>query len=188
MLLKDFETYSEARLGKHKEAVTAASYAEHPSTEVLCMGYKFGEAPSRLWIPDREPFPEEISAYYAGDGPIYAWNVGFEAAICKYTLKLDIAPHRWRDIMAAAAYASMPQSLDEFSNVAGLPVVKDMAGHKAMQKITRPRRPTKNNPATRWTYETAREDFEKTYAYCVTDIDVEYLAYKMLRWTPLLSF
>lgn len=44
----DIETFSECDLrdcGVYK-------YAEHPSTEMLCMTYRFGNGPCTLWIPD----------------------------------------------------------------------------------------------------------------------------------------
>lgn len=186
MLLLDYETFSEAKLGKSPDAVTAAAYAEHPSTEILCLGWKLDGGRTKLWTPDQR-FPTELEDYFNGDGLVYAWNVGFEWAITRYVLNRDIG-YRWRDIMAAVAYFSMPQSLDEFGQVAGLNVTKDKEGHRVMMKLCKPRKPSKNNPATRWTREAVPDDYNKLYAYCRRDIDTEYEAYKMLEEAPCLSF
>lgn len=204
MILLDYETFSEAKLGRSTEAVTAAAYAEHPSTSILCTGYR--QAPTLqglLATPTRivrlgEKWPAELEyEMHMGDGPVFAWNVGFEWAITLYVMGIEIDDARWRDIMAAAAYASMPQSLDEFGKAAGLNVVKDKEGHKVMMKLARPRKPTKNNAATRWLprlmpTQALREkvigEFNVLYRYCGKDIDTEAEALDLLRWTPCLAF
>jgi DNA polymerase len=78
----DYETRSEIDLKK----VGAVKYAKHPSTEILCMSYKIGKNPTRLWTPP-EPFPK-ILMTVAGDPRFlfYAHNALFEQAITKYTL------------------------------------------------------------------------------------------------------
>ena len=58
MITIDFETYSEADLKK----VGAYKYAEHPSTEILCMAYKFPEDPEQvyLWTPEGGDMPDDL--------------------------------------------------------------------------------------------------------------------------------
>jgi DNA polymerase len=65
----DIETFSECDL---KEC-GVYKYAEHPSTEMLCMTYRFGDGPVTLWIPDltaealRPQLVERLTAKF-GDG------------------------------------------------------------------------------------------------------------------------
>lgn len=79
----DYETRSEVNLKK----TGAVKYAKHPSTEIICMSYKFGDGETKLWIPGKLPFPESLRK--AARDPKYifvAHNALFEQAITKYCL------------------------------------------------------------------------------------------------------
>ena len=90
----DFETYSEAGLAwnptarrwgsppgtankRSISAVGAARYAEHHSTEVLCLKYDLKDGRGRrMWIPGM-PDPQDLFDHIAAGGLIESWNVGF---------------------------------------------------------------------------------------------------------------
>ena len=57
----DVESRSAAKLGKGKESVGARAYAEHPSTEVLCVSFARGNGPVETWVPG-QPIPEAVLA------------------------------------------------------------------------------------------------------------------------------
>ncbi len=78
----DYETRSEADLKK----VGAVKYAKHPSTEILCMSYKFGDGETKLWTPEK-PFPNSVVKAAANSKYRFvAHNALFEQAITRYTL------------------------------------------------------------------------------------------------------
>ena len=90
----DFETYSEAGFtidpvtGKVRGVTTQGKgglpavgtpvYAEHPSTEILCLYYDLKDGRGRRgWLPGT-PNPTDLLEHIAGGGLIEAWNVTFE--------------------------------------------------------------------------------------------------------------
>ena len=92
----DFETYSEAGFiwnesrqkwegpagaasgKKGLPVVGAAVYAQHPSTEVLCMAYDLKDGTGRhFWHPGMPP-PQPLLDFVARGGEVEGWNVAFE--------------------------------------------------------------------------------------------------------------
>lgn len=136
----DFETRSELDL----RSVGVWRYAEHPSTEILWMGYKFTYGKPKLWKPG-EPFPEEIKIAVAENKLFEAHNVQFERAIWIHLLKDEICdlPSRWHDTMAVCGHRALPLKLEEVGPVIGLDVLKDKYGAKLIQQLSKPRKPLK---------------------------------------------
>jgi len=189
----DFETYSEAgfsidpRTGKVKglgpqgkgglPVVGTPVYAEHPSTEILSLAYDLKDGKGRRrWYPGF-PNPTDLLEHIAAGRLIEAWNVTFEwwlwnlVAVRKLgwpVLNLE----QCRCAMAKARRYSVPASLKNAAKVLGTPE-KDKEGDRLIQKLTRPRTPTKNRPAHRWTPATAWEDFCKFYDYNDQDVLAE---------------
>jgi DNA polymerase len=175
----DYETRSKADLQK----VGAIEYAKHPSTSIFCLGYKIGDRPKRLWIPERAPMPSDLFECFL-DGVLVAHNAAFERAVTKYTLpryldraehraimRAASAPHRWRCLAAKAAMCSLPRSLEKACAAIGSKTLKDMKGSKLIKKYSKPRKPSKNNPALWWS---DKKDLRKIYKYCLTDVQAEY--------------
>lgn len=166
----DFETYSEKDVRK----IGAWAYAEHPSTEILCLSYRMpGWPKAKLWWPD-QPFPQELREHVEKGYPVEAHNCQFERAVWHFLLfkKHDIPnPKRWIDTIASCAYRGLPQDLDKVGTVLDLPIKKDRRGKYLLNKLSKPQKPTKKNPETRCT------DFvlmEELGGYCCTDSDAEY--------------
>ena len=167
----DFETYSEAgyewdvtanrwrgalKTGSGLPAVGAAVYAEHPSTQVLCMAYnlKDGAGP-HLWIPGMLP-PLDLFRHIASGGLLEAWNSSFEyhiwRAVCRARMGWPALPyHQLRDAMAKGRAHSLPGKLGEAAKVLGAPEQKDSRGDVLIRKLSVPRNPTKGDPSTRCT-------------------------------------
>ena len=106
----DFETRSALDLsecGLH-------NYATHKSTEVVLMGYAFGEGKVKVWSPRKSPMPDD--AREALESPFItkiAWNSTFERAILKYVLGIDVPINEFKDPMVNARYLSMPGYLED---------------------------------------------------------------------------
>ena len=189
----DFETYSDAGFtltaaGKIKgvgsqgkgglPVVGSAVYAEHPSTEVLVAQYDLKDgAGMRKWTPEMPP-PQPLFDHIAAGGMLAAWNIGgFEwmvwNACC--TRRYGWPPLPLEQCvcdMAKARRYGLPGQLEAAAAVMG-GAQKDKAGKALIQKLTRPRTPTKNRPAPRWTRETAPDDFAAFDSYCADDVRAE---------------
>lgn len=137
----DFETKSVLDVRN----VGAWRYAEHPSTEILCLSYGLNDGPSKLWRPG-QPFPDELIRCI-DDGVMFeAHHVQFERAIWIHILlkRLGIPmPRRWQDTLAACAYRGLPLGLDEVGRVLRLTQQKDKRGKYLLQQLSKPRKPLK---------------------------------------------
>jgi DNA polymerase bacteriophage-type len=139
----DFETRSlvDIKLG-------AWRYAEDPSTEILCLAYKFNDMPApQVWRPGRAwPSHEEFIRDWITHGlPVRAWNVEFELAIWTRIMvpKFGIPklkPGQLRCTQAEACAMGLPQALDECGKALKLPQdkLKDQEGKKLIQYLCKP--------------------------------------------------
>lgn len=193
----DFETYSEAgyyfnfNLRRWKlipgvpkgtshglAAVGAAAYCEHPTSEVLSLAYdlKDGQGPT-LWLPGQAP-PQRLFEYLLSGGLIEAHNSGFEYFVWRYIC----APRMgWPEFdyftqlrcsMAKCAAWSIPTALAKAGEFLDVPVQKDAAGTRLLNKFSKPRNPTKKDIRLRIL---PSEDPEgpRLYGYNVDDIRAE---------------
>lgn len=166
----DFETFSACDI----KSSGAYRYSIDPSTEALCFSFIEAEDPLQepfLWLPD-DPFP--IKRYT--DFKFAAHNAEFEVYIWRnvmtrlYGWPKCPPPSRWIDTAAICRHRGYPGKLENAGHALKLTKQKNMDGHRVMLKLSKPRKPTKNNPSTRWTPENAAADFEKLYDYCCDDV------------------
>lgn len=191
----DFETYSEAgfvwdterqrwgclpRASAGKKGLTvvnSARYAEHWTTEPLCLAYDLKNGEGRyLWWPG-EPDPEPLFDHIRRGGLLEAWNVFFERGIwenvCVPRLGWPaVDPRQWRCAMAKARAHALPGSLDKAGEVLGTAAQKDPRGKRLLDRFSIPRNPTKGDPRLRIHPEGDPEGIA-LYAYCVQDITTE---------------
>lgn len=157
----------------------------HESTEVMCVAWSVGtratlrEAPVYTWSPmdGAEPtstYEEFIEAITNPDYILVAHNALFEQVITANVVGIKTDPERWICTAALVSTLAIPRNLNQATAVLRLPVKKDMAGHKLMLKMAKPRKPSKRNPATR---HTNPEDVKKLVEYCATDIAAEKLVF-----------
>lgn len=172
MIHIDFETRSEVSVWD----VGAWAYSCHPSTEVLCIAYARDDGEIFLENNPGAGMP------LFGNGVFIAHNAFFERCIWENVLckkyKWPFMPAQWQCSAAMAAAHALPRSLAGCAEALGLDVSKDMAGKRIMMKMSKPRKPTKNNPS-KW-FEDPK-DFEKLYEYCKNDVEVERAIHKKLR-------
>lgn len=186
-MLFDYETFSECDLKK----VGAYEYSMHPSTDLLCIGYKIGTLDNLLWSSTKLMRPRDwsrraidcefIRALNDPNVILVAHNAFFERVITQNTLSRmgnflgsgslkNIDTDRWVCTAAIARTAGLPGSLDGASKALDLAYAKDKKGHALMLKLSRPREPTFENPSNR---NGTPEEFERLYQYCIADIDAE---------------
>lgn len=189
----DFETYSEAgyvldhETGKVRgvgpqgkgglPVIGTPAYAEHPSTEILCLYYDLKDGRGRrAWYPGT-PDPFDLLQHVATMQPIEAHNVTFEFWIWNM---IGVRRHGWPALqleqchcsMAKARRFAMPGALGKLAPVLGTPQ-KDKRGSQLIQLLCRPNNMTKNRQYFRRTPVTDWPLFVEIYDYCDYDIVAE---------------
>lgn len=189
----DFETYSEAGylwkgdkwVSPHPNSTTKGLklvglqvYAEHPSTEVLCLAYnlKDGKGP-RLWTPEL-PLPEDLFEHIAQGKLIEAFNAAFEERIWNIVCvnKYGFPELPLRQIRCAAAKARafcLPPSLEDAAEALGNKELKDAEGKRLLNMLSIPRKPTKTCDKKRLTPLDDIIAARQLYDYCLQDIKTE---------------
>lgn len=189
----DIETFSEVDL----KSAGAYRYAEHESTEVLCLGWAVDDGPVNLWIPTatfdnailegvgnqrptafitmRPDMPPELKAVW--HLPKRAHNAQFERVILNGVAgkKLGLPPtarEEWTCTAVKAAANGIPRDLAGAAKALGTQP-KDEAGRISMLQLAKPKRPTKADPATRWTFGNAPEKWIAMLVYNIDDVAAE---------------
>lgn len=168
----DFETRSLLDLKK----VGGYEYARHPSTSVICLSYRVDDGPIKLLRYEDIVlgFDDELAELAADENVQFAaHNAFFEQNIWHFVMELQhgyppIAIPRWMCTAAKAASFALPRKLEQVSKALSLKTQKDMAGNKAMLKLSKPRRNGKF-----WEPTEVPEEFEQTYAYNMQDVEGE---------------
>ena len=136
----DFETRSVCDLRK----TGAHLYANHPTTDILCMAYSInGERPVSLWILG-EPMPIDIMLEIDAGASVVAHNAAFEYLIWN---GVGVKKYGWPPLKLEQLYCTMtmcyslglPGSLDNASKSLGINHKKDLKGHRIMLQLCKPR-------------------------------------------------
>jgi DNA polymerase len=174
MLHRDYETRSVLALGK----VGARRYAADPRTEVLCCAYCVDDEPVKLWTPG-DAVPVEFREAAVNPNFIaVAHNAAFEMAIEELLLEprysWPIIPlARQRCTFATALALALPARLELLADALELARRKDVAGHRLMLAMSRPRRARKGEDPDRTHWFDDPERLQRLYAYCTADVEVE---------------
>ena len=197
----DFETFSEISILD----VGTCRAAEHPSTEILCAGWAIGDEEPSVWVPSaalfdiREaqlppsPFrarlhskpPFRLFDHVKAGGLVYAWNVEMEIPhweeICVKRMGWEPIPRdQWRDTQALALTLALPAALGNAGAALGLDILKDHRGEHLLNKLAKPRRPSKHNARTRWEVSQVPVDYADLYDYCAQDVRAERAIHRAL--------
>lgn len=159
----DFETRSKADLRK----VGADNYARDPSTEVISIAYAIDDGDVRH-IQGKKFSNWPTACVYV------AHNIEFEQAILCH--QYHQAPSEWLDTMALAAAMSLPLSLKELAEFFGYA----KGDTRAVKKLSRPRRPSKDNADEFWERDTKPDDYEELDEYNRNDVEVMRLCLKKM--------
>lgn len=178
----DFETRSVLDLRKDK--CGAYNYSRYGSTSILCAAYAINDEPVKL-IPF-DDFNVSLLGNisnklhrlyeYANDPNVLfiAHNAFFEKCIWNnilvpYSEAPKIPYTRWRCTLAKCAYYSLPKSLDNAAKALKIGH-KFVEGKNAMLKMSKPRKPTKNNPSI---WDDSEDGFNLLYKYNIADVELE---------------
>jgi DNA polymerase len=170
MLHVDKETRSPVDLKKEG----LGRYVDHADTEIVCICFAIDDGPVLTWFVG-EVFPQEVTEYLAGDGPIVAHNAIFEWAVWNYvgTVKYGFQPipfTRFRCTQAQAYAMALPPSLEKAALALGIEHQKDMEGYRLMMKMCRPHG-IKEDGHYIWLEEPAQ--LKRLAQYCAQDVIVE---------------
>ncbi len=169
----DMETYSEADLPK----VGAWTYAEHSSTDVLCIAYRIGKGKIQVWLRG-QPKPADLIVAVRQGCLLRAFNANFERAIWTRVLyerfgwDLPVID-QWECTQAVAAYCAYPLSLGACAAALGTDAQKDKDGKRLIKLFCMPRKATKKNPSRRIFPKDEPEEFRKLVEYCIQDVSTE---------------
>ena len=172
----DFETRSEVDL----KDVGLDVYARHPSTDVWCFGWARGDESPHIWFPTKH-YDDLWEGGLEGI-TIVAHNAPFELAIWNHICVPrygwpPLRPEQTRCTMAMAYAMALPGSLENASAALGLTQQKDMAGHRLMMQMSRPRAIEPDGTVVWW------DDFDKQMQlaeYCKQDVRTEQALCKRL--------
>jgi DNA polymerase len=147
----DFETRSACDL----KIAGVYNYAQHGTTEVLCMSYAFDDDEVETWTPD-QPFPRWLLSRHLGH--IYAHNAAFERLIFWYVLGINFDLEQFVCTAAQARANCAPGSLEDVGRFAGASMKKDHRGAQLIRKMSVP------------PYEESPELTAEMVAYCEQDV------------------
>src|SRR6185312_8142766 len=107
------------------------------------MGFAFDDEPVGLWHPGADGF-DEVFNHIANCGIVVAHNANFELKIWKHIM---VPRYGWpklkaeqcRDTMCMSYAMAMPGALENAAPAAGIQHAKDMAGHRLMLQMAKPR-------------------------------------------------
>lgn len=163
----DFETRGSVEL----KEVGLDNYARHRDTSPWCLSWAIDDREPSIWHPQIDTPSTLFAALWEGS-LVVAHNAAFEMAIWEHIM---VPRYGWpplktsqgRCTMAMAYAMSLPGSLEKAAAAVGIERQKDMAGHRLMLQMAKPKTVT---PLTWW------DDEDKTqqlYDYCKQDVRVE---------------
>jgi DNA polymerase bacteriophage-type len=184
VLYRDYETRSECNLKK----CGAYMYARHPRTEVLCVGYAIDRDPVKLLVLDRDgikPPPEFVRAAKEPDWIVVAHNDTFERQIENEILHrrhgwplFELKKHRCT--MATALALALPASLERAAEEMRTITEKDKEGARIMKRLSKPRRPLKDEDPEEVHYDEDEVKHDILGEYCMDDVEVTRELFEML--------
>lgn len=169
----------------------------------MCLVFAFGDEDPYLWIPCKIPdalakqirewilekypggmtfigrkCPKRIRHHADYGGRFWAFNAMFERTVLNGPAGRRIGFPKtkrkdWHCVMVQAKENGLPADLGGCAKALETTHQKDENGRGDMLRLSKPRKPSKNNPATRWTPEDSPEKFFNLYTYCVDDVLAE---------------
>lgn len=165
----DIETFSDVDLGKQG----VYKYAQSPNFEILTFAYAYDNNPVEVVDLTKEPLPEHCLANLTDPSVTKtAFNASFER-ICINTF-FGINTGDWDCTMIRAWELGYAGGL---ANVGAMLKLKEeerkINGSTLIRTFCCPRKPSKNNPATRWYPEDKPDKWEAFVEYNRRDVEAE---------------
>lgn len=177
----DFETRSHLNLNKFG----AWQYSTHPSTGIICMGYKTETMKkAKIWAP-RQKVPAVFSKPHI---LLIARNALFEYAIYANICVMEYgfpelqAPQHWACTQSMSLSVGLPGGLEDCSKALNLDISKLDTGKALIKKYCLPVKDRKTKELT--FREMAPEDKIAMYEYCKTDVEVDAACYQKIYKLP----
>lgn len=193
----DIETFSEIDL----KETGVYRYAEHESTSLNVVGWSFDDGPVNQWLPfewcpalqavidavwKQRPevifhhglkVPKELPDHINSNGEFRAHNAQFERVVLNGAAgdKVSFPAISIKQTVCTAVKAAasgIPRALEHGAKALGTHPKSD-AGRIEMLQLAKPRKPTKDNPDTRWTIHNAPEKWVAMLLYNVDDVLAE---------------
>lgn len=133
----DFETRSECNL----TVCGADVYAQHPTTEIICLVYHAYDY-EYWWYPSLGYCDVLGGLACNPDALFVAHHAAFEMAVWRHIMVArhgfpEIPLERWDCTMAACAWKAIPLPLEKGAKVLGLDTRKDMDGRRLVLAASR---------------------------------------------------
>ena len=174
ILFRDYETRSTVDL----KDVGAWKYAAVTETDVWCCAYATEDGPVQLWIPGNPVPPEFIEAAGNPAWTVGAFNDSFERLIEQHIMgprygwpTIPLARHRC--LQAAALALALPAKLEGVARALNLEQQKDVAGHKLMLQMAKPRRPRQDEDPANLCWLDDPDRVSRLHGYCRQDVETE---------------
>jgi DNA polymerase bacteriophage-type len=169
----DFETRGTVDLKK----AGIDLYSRHHDTTPWCLGYAIDDQDARLIGAAQFRDPNVIKGLRVqlAVSVFVAHNAHFELAIWNNIMVPrygwpDLKPEQVRCTMAMAYAMSLPGSLEKAAAAVGIKEQKDLAGHRLMMQMARPREVRADGTIVWWD---EPEKVERLGDYCLQDVRVE---------------
>jgi len=170
----DFETCNTLNL----KQVGADVYSRSPMLIVTVVAWAWNDDPPKSFTLPKL-LPTEVMAHLANGGTLKAWAAGFEAAIIANHYGIPLAPEQIDDTQQAALHSGLPGKLEDAGPAVGAPVHKDMAGHRLMLQMSKPR--DASGP-TYW--HNVQQKLDQLEDYCKRDVESERAVAAMIAPLP----
>jgi DNA polymerase len=164
----------------------AARYAGDANTSVLCCAFCVDDGQIQLWTPDKPVPPEFIEAATNPSWITVAHNAAFEMAIEQYNLNprfgWPIIPfERQRCTQAMSLALALPAKLETVARVLELQHQKDVAGHRLMLMMSKPRKPRKGEDPNGIYWFEDPDRLARLYEYAEADLACERELFQRLQ-------
>ena len=165
----DIETYSNVELGQ----VGVYKYAESPNFDILLFAYAYDSEPVQIVDLTQEPLPQSIIDDLLDESVLKtAFNAAFER-ICINTY-LGITTGPWDCTMIRAWELGISGGLKVVGDKIGIKEdERKIDGSRLIRTFCKPRKPSKNNPSTRWLPSDKPEEWAAFVDYCKRDVEAE---------------
>lgn len=165
----DIETYSDLELGN----VGVYKYTDSPSFEILLFAYAYDDEPVQIIDCTKHPLPDSIVADLTASNVLKtAFNAAFERVCLNRYTGERTGP--WDCTMIRAWELGIAGNLATVGKRVGVKEEeRKLDGGYLIRLFSKPRKPSKNNPATRWTAETKPEEWALFVEYCKRDVEAE---------------
>jgi len=141
----------------------------------------------REWLADYQPggmchfgirVPKRLIWHANNGGRFWAHNAMFERTVLRGPAGKAInfpktKRNQWHCTMVQAKENGLPAKLGACGKALKCKHQKDEDGRGDMLRLSKPRKPSKNNPATRWIPDDVPDKFFNLYTYCVDDVLAE---------------